>query len=75
MELAEIREPKHGFAWMKRWLEIHRMRKAARDVLKEAAQVKQPTHTPESPRQYQQLPLTWNTSCKFDAPPHFFSLS
>lgn len=48
MELAEIWEPKRGFVWMKRWLETHRMRKAASlswrtvqgDALKEAAQVK-----------------------------------
>jgi hypothetical protein len=43
MELAETWEPKRGFVWMKRWLETHRMRKAARDAMKEAAQVKQPT--------------------------------
>ncbi|HEX7568836.1 MAG TPA: hypothetical protein VF355_09775 [Anaerolineaceae bacterium] len=55
---------------MKRWLETQRMCKAARDALKEAAQVKQPTHRPKLTRQYQQLPLacevtapfSWNTS-------------
>jgi hypothetical protein len=69
MELAEIWEPKRGFVWMKRWLETHRMRKAARDALKKAAQVIQPTR-PKSLPQYQQLPLvcevtapfSWNTS-------------
>ena len=69
MELAEIWEPKRGFVWMKRWLETHRMRKAARDAIKEAAQVKQSRH-PKSLPQYQQLPLaseatapfSWNTS-------------
>ncbi len=34
MELAEIWEPKRGFVWMKRWLETHRVRKAARDAIK-----------------------------------------
>ena len=61
MELAEIWEPKRGFVWMKRWLETHRMRKAARDAMKEAAQVKQPRR-PKSLPKYQQLPLVCNTS-------------
>ena len=30
LELAEIWEPKRGHIWMKRWLETHRLRKAAR---------------------------------------------
>jgi hypothetical protein len=62
MELAEIWEPKRGFVWMKRWLETQRMRKAARDAMKEASLVKQPSHRPKSPRKYHQLPLAWNTS-------------
>jgi len=33
LELAEIWEPQRGHIWMKRWLETHRMRKAARDAL------------------------------------------
>jgi 3'-phosphoadenosine 5'-phosphosulfate sulfotransferase (PAPS reductase)/FAD synthetase len=60
MELAEIWEPKRGFVWMQRWLETHRMRKAARDALKAAEQVKQSTRRP--PQKYQQLPFVWNTS-------------
>ena len=30
MQLAEIWDPKHGHIWMKRWIDTHRMRKAAR---------------------------------------------
>jgi hypothetical protein len=30
MELVEIWEPEHRYMWMKRWLEIHLRRKAAR---------------------------------------------
>ena len=30
MELVEIWEPKRGFVWMRRWLETHRLRRAAR---------------------------------------------
>jgi hypothetical protein len=33
MQLAEIWEPKRGHIWMKRWLETHRMRTAARQAL------------------------------------------
>jgi hypothetical protein len=33
MQLAEIWEPKRAHIWMKRWLETHRMRKAARQAL------------------------------------------
>jgi len=33
MQLAEIWDPKHGHIWMRRWLETHRMRKAARQAL------------------------------------------
>lgn len=33
LELAEIWEPQRGHIWMKRWLETHRIRKAARDAL------------------------------------------
>ena len=33
MELVEIWEPQRGHVWMKRWLETHRVRKAARDAL------------------------------------------
>ena len=70
MELAEIWEPKRGFVWMKRWLETHRMRKAARDAIKEGSLVKQSTHHPKSHHQYLQLslaceataPFSWNTS-------------
>jgi hypothetical protein len=69
MELAEIWEPKRGFVWMKRWLETHRMRKAARlswrtvqgDAMKEASLVKQSRRQKSLPK-YQQLPLIWNTS-------------
>ena len=61
MELAEIWEPKRGFVWMKRWLETQRMRKAARDAMKEASLVKQ-SRRPKSLPKYQQLPLFWNTS-------------
>jgi hypothetical protein len=69
MELAEIWEPKRGFVWMKRWLETQRMRKAARDAMKEASLVKQ-SRRPKSLPKYQQLPLfcevtapfSWNTS-------------
>lgn len=62
MELAEIWEPKRGHIWMKQWLETHRLLKAARDALKNAAQVKRPTPSPILYRKYQQLPLAWNTS-------------
>jgi len=61
MELAEIWEPKTRFVWMKRWLETQRMRKAARDAMKEASLVKQ-SRRPKSLPKYQQLPLFWNTS-------------
>jgi len=61
MELAEIWEPKRGFVWMKRWLETQRMRKAAKDAMKEASLVKQ-SRRPKSLPKYQQLPLFWNTS-------------
>ena len=33
MQLAEIWEPKRGHIWMKRWLETHRYRRAARQAL------------------------------------------
>jgi hypothetical protein len=33
LQLAEIGEPKRGHIWMKRWLETHRMRRAARLAL------------------------------------------
>jgi hypothetical protein len=33
MQLAEIWEPKRGHIWMKRWINTHRMRKAARLAL------------------------------------------
>jgi hypothetical protein len=33
LELVEIWEPQRGHIWMKRWLETHRLRKAARDAL------------------------------------------
>ena len=59
MELAEIWEPKRGFVWMKHWLETHRMRKAARDALIDAAQI---TNRSRLPRLYQQIPIAWNTS-------------
>jgi hypothetical protein len=62
MELAEIWEPKRGYVWMERWLETHRMRKAARDALKEAEKVHQQLRRPRQPRQYLQLPFVWNTS-------------
>jgi len=61
MELAEIWEPKRGHVWMRQWLETHRLLKAARDALKNAAQAKHPTSSSILPRKYQQLPLAWNT--------------
>ena len=39
MQLAEIWEPKRGHIWIKRWLETHRMRTAARPALKHRAAV------------------------------------
>lgn len=33
LELAEIWEPKRGHVWMRRWIETHRMRKIARQML------------------------------------------
>jgi hypothetical protein len=33
LELVEIWEPKRGPVWMKRWLETHRLRKAARQAM------------------------------------------
>ena len=33
LELVEIWEPQRGHVWMKRWLETHRLRKAAREAL------------------------------------------
>ena len=62
MELAEIWEPKRGHIWMRQWLETHRLLKAARDALKNAAQAKRPTPNPILSRNYQQLSLAWNTS-------------
>jgi len=59
MELAEIWEPKRGYVWMRRWLETHRLRKAARDALNHATQIKRPTPHPKLPRKYQQLPIAW----------------
>ena len=35
MQLAEIWEPRRGHIWMKRWLDTHRMRKAARLALEQ----------------------------------------
>jgi hypothetical protein len=32
MQLAEIRAPKRGHLWMRRWLDTHRMRTAARQA-------------------------------------------
>jgi hypothetical protein len=72
MELAETWEPKRGLVWMKHWLEIHCSRKTAKEAMKEAAQVKQPSRL-KSLDKYQQLPLFWNTSRIFDAPPRFLS--
>jgi hypothetical protein len=59
MELAKIWEPKGRFVWMKRWLETHRMRKAA---LKELGRVQNlPKYI--SPRRYHQLSFGFaNTS-------------
>jgi hypothetical protein len=54
LDLAEIKEPKRGHGWMKKWLDNHRMRKAARDAL---AQVRAARH----PR-YQQLAFNFDTS-------------
>jgi hypothetical protein len=53
MELAEIWQPQRGHIWMKRWLETHRMRNAARDALAHAAR----------PPRFRQLAFTFfNTS-------------
>ena len=55
MELAEIWQPQRGHIWMRRWLETHRMRKAARDALAQAQAAR--------PRHYQQLAFAYfNTS-------------
>jgi hypothetical protein len=42
MQLAEIWEPKRGHIWIKRWLETHRMRTAARPALKHRAERAKP---------------------------------
>lgn len=55
LELASIWEPQRGHIWMRRWLETHRIRKAARDAL---AQVRA-----AFPRRPQQLAFDFfNTS-------------
>jgi hypothetical protein len=60
MELAEIWEPQRGYVWMKRWLETHRLRKAARDAANNV--IAKHIRRSRSSQQYQQLPLIWNTS-------------
>jgi hypothetical protein len=40
LELVEIWEPKRGHIWMKRWLETHRLRKAARDAMRQIQQAR-----------------------------------
>jgi hypothetical protein len=47
LELVEIWEPKRGHIWMKRWLETHRLRKAARDAMRQLMQA--------HPARYQKL--------------------
>ena len=60
MELAEIWKPQRGYVWMRRWLETHRMRKAARDAAKDA--LAKQIRRPRPPRQNQHLPFVWDTS-------------
>jgi len=55
LELAEIWEPQHGHVWMKRWLETHRLRKAARDALMELREAVRAGR-------YQQLAFNFDTS-------------
>lgn len=52
MVLVEIWEPKRGHIWMKRWLETHRMRKAARQAMEQIR-----THH----HRYQQLAFNFDT--------------
>jgi len=47
MELVEIWEPNRHYIWMKRWLETHRRRQAAREALARALA--------QRPRRYRQL--------------------
>ena len=49
MELVEIWEPEHRYIWMRRWLETHRLRKAARLALSRLIAAR--------PRKYRQLDL------------------
>jgi hypothetical protein len=51
MQLAEIWEPKRGHIWMKRWLETHRMRTAARQALE---------HIRAQHHRYRQLAFDFN---------------
>jgi hypothetical protein len=51
--LVEIWEPKRGHIWMKRWLETHRLRKAARQAMQQLR---------ANIAHYQQLPFNFNTS-------------
>ena len=54
LELVEIWEPKRGHIWMKRWLETHRLRKAARDAMRQLQQA--------HPARYQQLAFNFDSS-------------
>lgn len=46
MELVKIWEPERRYIWMKRWLETHRRRKAARELARRLA---------ARPKRYHQL--------------------
>ena len=52
LELVEIWEPKRGHIWMKRWLETHRLRKAARDAMRQLQQAR--------PASYRQLAFNFD---------------
>lgn len=54
MQLVEIWEPQRGHVWMKRWLETHRLRKAAHDALAQ--------RLASHPARATQLAFNFNTS-------------
>ncbi len=51
MQLAEIWDPKHGHIWMRRWLDTHRYRRAARQTLE---------HIRAQHHRYRQLAFDFN---------------
>jgi hypothetical protein len=53
LELVEIWEPKRGHIWMERWLETHRLRKAARDAMRQIQQA--------HPIRYRQLAFNFDS--------------